>query len=144
SLPEAAAAESVAMDVEAPTDEVADAIAELEAEANGTQKAKKEPKAKKGTDVSRELHPRKVGGNDWPRHNKTEDRDERVLGVWLHTQRIDYRAGKLTAAKEAELNTVIPGWRQGRAHRGRHRRPKNQQSPVTGGSVGIEPASEDR
>lgn len=68
-------------------------------------------------------------GNDWPRHNRTEDREERVLGVWLHTQRIDYRAGKLAAAKEAELNTFIPGWRQGRRHRGGHRRPKNQQSP---------------
>jgi hypothetical protein len=34
---EAAAAESIAQDVQAPADEVADAIAELEAEANGTQ-----------------------------------------------------------------------------------------------------------
>ncbi|BCW78883.1 helicase associated domain-containing protein [Arthrobacter sp. NicSoilC5] len=58
-----------------------------------------------------------AGGNDWPRHNKTEDQEERTLGVWLHTQRIDYRAGKLTAAKEKQLNDVIPGWRQGRARR---------------------------
>lgn len=36
---EAAAAESIAQDVAAPADEVADAIAELEAEANGTRKA---------------------------------------------------------------------------------------------------------
>jgi hypothetical protein len=36
---EAAAAESIAQDVQAPADEVADAIAELEAEANGTRKA---------------------------------------------------------------------------------------------------------
>jgi hypothetical protein len=36
---EAAAAESIAQDVDAPADEVADAIAELEAEANGTRKA---------------------------------------------------------------------------------------------------------
>ena len=35
---EAAAAESIAQDVDAPADEVADAIAELEAEANGTRK----------------------------------------------------------------------------------------------------------
>ncbi|GAC1353417.1 MAG: hypothetical protein NVSMB43_27320 [Pseudarthrobacter sp.] len=32
-------------------------------------------------------------GNEWPRHNKTDDREERVLGVWLHTQRIDHRLG---------------------------------------------------
>ncbi|GIU55668.1 hypothetical protein [Arthrobacter sp. NicSoilC12] len=45
---EAAAAESIAQDVEAPADEVADAIAELEAEANGTRKApaKKAPAKK--------------------------------------------------------------------------------------------------
>ncbi|GGI00441.1 helicase-associated protein [Arthrobacter liuii] len=30
-------------------------------------------------------------GNEWPRHNKTDDREERTLGVWLHTQRIFYR-----------------------------------------------------
>lgn len=57
-------------------------------------------------------------GNEMPRHNKTQDSDERGLGVWLHTQRIDYRSGKLTSAKESELNTVIPGWRQGRPRRG--------------------------
>lgn len=56
-------------------------------------------------------------GNDWPRHNKTENHEERVLGVWLHTQRIDYRAGKLTPTKEEQLNKVVPGWRQGRKRR---------------------------
>ncbi|MFF1880191.1 helicase associated domain-containing protein [Pseudarthrobacter sp. NPDC058196] len=59
-----------------------------------------------------------AAGNEWPRHNKTQDQQERTLGVWLHTQRIDYRAGKLTAAKEKQLNQVIPGWRQGRPRRG--------------------------
>ncbi|TNB74208.1 helicase-associated protein [Arthrobacter sp. BB-1] len=73
-----------------------------------------------------------AAGNDWPRHNKTDDREERLLGVWLHTQRIDYRAGKLAAAKEVELNTVIPGWRQGRPRGGGHSRLRNQQSPGTG------------
>ena len=57
-------------------------------------------------------------GNDFPRHNKTEDQHERTLGVWLHTQRIDYRAGKLTAAKDAQLSEIIPGWRQGRRRSG--------------------------
>lgn len=59
---------------------------------------------------------------EWPRINKTDDRDERVLGAWLHTQRIDYRAGKLTAAKEARLNEAIPGWGQGRPRRGANSR----------------------
>ncbi|MEW1810476.1 helicase associated domain-containing protein [Pseudarthrobacter phenanthrenivorans] len=65
----------------------------------------------------------RAGNHDWPRHNKTNDQTERVLGVWLHTQRIDYRAGKLTAAKETRLNEVIPGWRQGRARRGKNSQP---------------------
>ncbi|WP_146031839.1 helicase associated domain-containing protein [Arthrobacter sp. AFG7.2] len=45
-----------------------------------------------------------AAGNEWPQVYKTDDRAERVLGVWLHTQRIDYQAGKLTAAKEARPN----------------------------------------
>lgn len=64
-----------------------------------------------------------AGGNDWPRHNKIDDQVERTLGVWLHTQRIDARAGKLTAAKVQQLNDVIPGWRQGRVRRGGNSRP---------------------
>lgn len=36
------------------------------------------------------------------------------MGVWLHTERIGSRAGKLTQAKEEQLNSVTPGWRQGR------------------------------
>ena len=63
-----------------------------------------------------------AAGGDWPRHNKTDDHEERTLGVWLHTQRIDYRAGKLTSAKEKQLNAVIPGWRQGRQRRGANSR----------------------
>lgn len=55
-----------------------------------------------------------AGGNDWPRHNKTDIKEERVLGVWLHVQRTNHRAGRLDSAKEAQLNAVIPGWRHGR------------------------------
>lgn len=55
-----------------------------------------------------------AAGNDWPRHNKTDDQEERTLGVWLHTQRMDHRSGALTPAKEAQLNETVPGWRQGR------------------------------
>ncbi|MDT0168891.1 helicase associated domain-containing protein [Pseudarthrobacter sp. BRE9] len=63
-----------------------------------------------------------AAGGDWPRHSKTDEHEERTLGVWLHTQRIDHRAGKLTSAKEKQLNTVIPGWRQGRQRRGANSR----------------------
>lgn len=63
-----------------------------------------------------------AAGNELPRHSKTEDQHERTLGVWLHTQRIDFRAGKLTAAKEKQLNEVIPGWRKGRPRRGANSR----------------------
>lgn len=63
-----------------------------------------------------------AAGNEWPSHNKTDDRVERLLGVWLHIQRVDYRAGRLTAAKEAQLNEVIPGRRQGRPRRGANSR----------------------
>ena len=37
-----------------------------------------------------------AAGHELPRHNKTDNQEERTLGVWLHTQRIDHRAGKLT------------------------------------------------
>ncbi|SEQ59732.1 helicase associated domain-containing protein [Arthrobacter sp. OV608] len=59
--------------------------------------------------------------NQWARHNKTEDQSERTLGVWLHTQRITRRAGKLDAAKEKQLDEVVPGWRQGRARSAQRR-----------------------
>lgn len=64
-----------------------------------------------------------AAGNELPRHSKTDDQEERTLGVWLHTQRIDYRVGKLTAAKEARLNEAAPGWRQGRPRRGANSTP---------------------
>lgn len=70
-----------------------------------------------------------AGGNDWPRHNKSNVKEERVLGVWLHGQRIDYRAGRLDPAKEAQLDSNIPGWRQGRA---RGRRPRQETTQPTG------------
>lgn len=62
-----------------------------------------------------------AAGNEWPRHNKTDDQKERTLDVWLHSQRITDRAGKLTPAKEKQLDKVIPGWRQGRQRRGANR-----------------------
>lgn len=63
-------------------------------------------------------------GGDWPRHQKTPDADERVLGVWLHGQRINYKQRKMAAEKEALLNEHLPGWREGRRRSGgRQRRP---------------------
>lgn len=64
---------------------------------------------------------RDVGG-DWPRHQKTQDADERVLGVWLHGQRINYNQGKLATEKESLLSEVLPGWREGRRRTGSRRR----------------------
>ncbi|MDR6417570.1 helicase associated domain-containing protein [Pseudarthrobacter sulfonivorans] len=82
------------------------------------------PSTKKANDESRwkqrlaEVASYRAGGKDWPRHNKTDIKEERVLGVWLHVQRIGHRAGRLDPTKEAQLDAVIPGWRTGRA-RGR-------------------------
>ncbi|WP_306905345.1 helicase associated domain-containing protein [Arthrobacter pascens] len=53
-------------------------------------------------------------GNDWPRHKKAETEQERVLGVWLHSQRIKHRRSELNEGKEKLLNTILPGWRTGR------------------------------
>lgn len=61
-------------------------------------------------------------GGDWPRHQKTQDADERVLGVWLHGQRINYNQGNLATEKESLLNEVLPGWREGRRRTGSRRR----------------------
>lgn len=93
------------------------------------------PSTKQANDKARwkqrlaEVSAYRAAGHDWPRHNKTSNQTERVLGVWLHTQRIDYRAGKLTAAKETQLNEVLPGWRQGRARRGANSRPSTTTIP---------------
>ncbi|MFF1881992.1 helicase associated domain-containing protein [Pseudarthrobacter sp. NPDC058196] len=59
---------------------------------------------------------------DWPLHNKTDDQEERSLGIWLHTQRITRRGGKLDESKEARLNDVIPGSQHGRPRRGANSR----------------------
>lgn len=55
-----------------------------------------------------------AAGNDWPRHKKTDTEEERVLGMWLHIQRMKYRRNELDAEKETQLNTVLPRWRDGR------------------------------
>lgn len=64
----------------------------------------------------------RAAGNDWPRHQKADTKAERVLGVWLHTQRIKFRREELDQGKESLLNAVLPGWRIGRARAGRFTR----------------------
>lgn len=60
---------------------------------------------------------RKAGG-EWPRHQKTDDPQERTLGVWLHGQCINYNHGKLAREKKLLLDKVLPGWRDGRPRGG--------------------------
>ena len=59
-----------------------------------------------------------AAGNDWPRHKRTDTDEERLLGMWLHIQRMKYRRNELNQDKESQLNTLLPGWRDGRT-RGR-------------------------
>lgn len=48
---------------------------------------------------------------------ETDDAQERTLSVWIHGQRIDFRAGSLDPDKEQKFNDLLPGWREGRARR---------------------------
>lgn len=66
----------------------------------------------------RDLQALRAAGGDWPRHQKTDDMHERTLGLWLHGQRMTRRAGKMNPAKEKLLDELLPGWREGRGHRG--------------------------
>lgn len=59
-----------------------------------------------------------AAGNNWPRHKRRDTEEERLLGVWLHIQRMKYRRGELDQDKQDQLNTLLPGWRDGRV-RGR-------------------------
>lgn len=60
---------------------------------------------------------------DWPRHKNPDSEAERVLGVWLHVQRISRRQGSMGPDRETKLDELHPGWRDGRARsRGRPRR----------------------
>ncbi|WP_258804211.1 Helicase associated domain protein [Pseudarthrobacter sp. NS4] len=59
-----------------------------------------------------------AAGNDWPRHEKTDTEEERLLGIWLHRQRIKFRKGKLPQHREIQLNKLLHGWRGGRLRGG--------------------------
>jgi hypothetical protein len=86
------------------------------------------PSTRKADDEARwqqrleEIRALRAASGDWPRHQKSDNPKERTLGVWLHGQRIDYRKGRLNPAKEKKLNELLPGWREGRRHRGGWRR----------------------
>ncbi|ELT42971.1 helicase associated domain-containing protein [Arthrobacter nitrophenolicus] len=67
----------------------------------------------------------RAAGNDWPLHKEAPSEQERLLGVWLHSQRITYRDGTLRQDREARLNTELPGWRRGR-------RPGRRPHPAAG------------
>lgn len=53
-------------------------------------------------------------GRDWPRHKSPDDGEERLLGVWIQYQRTKTAAGQLAPQKVQELDTLLPGWRDGR------------------------------
>jgi hypothetical protein len=59
-----------------------------------------------------------AAGNDWPRHKRTDTEEERVLGMWLHIQRMKYRRSELGQDRKAQLDALLPRWREGRT-RGR-------------------------
>jgi hypothetical protein len=83
-----------------------------------------QPSTRKADDDARwhqrlaEVIENRAAGNDWPRHKKADTEQERVLGVWLHIQRMKHRRNQLDPNKEAQLNTLLRGWRTGRV-RGR-------------------------
>lgn len=70
----------------------------------------------------REVEAFRKAGGALPRHQKTDDRVERTLGVWLHGQRINDNQGKLAPEKKSQLDQILPGWRQGRPRTGGRRR----------------------
>ncbi len=61
-----------------------------------------------------ELTDYRTAGHDWPRHKNPDTEQERILGIWLHIQRMKYRGEELSADKEALLNARLPQWRAGR------------------------------
>jgi hypothetical protein len=60
----------------------------------------------------------RADGHDWPRHKGSGTEQERVLGVWLHVQRISFHKEKLAPEREARLDSSLSGWREGRLRTG--------------------------
>jgi len=82
------------------------------------QRTRKDDDEKRWNQRLRELTDYMAAGTDWPRHKRTDTEEERVLGMWLHIQRMKCRRNELAQDKETQLNMVLPGWRDGRT-RGR-------------------------
>lgn len=83
-------------------------------------------------------------GNDWPRHKKTDTDQERTLGIWLHTQRMKHRSRELDQDKESQLNTLLPGWREGRTRGRPPRSPNIQRGRIAAGTLEMPPRFPDR
>jgi hypothetical protein len=82
------------------------------------QRTRKEGDEARWNQRLQELTAYMAAGNDWPRHKRTDTEDERVLGIWLHIQRMKYRRNELNQDTEAQLDRLLPSWREGRT-RGR-------------------------
>ncbi len=82
------------------------------------QRTRKDDDEKRWNQRLNELTYYITAGNDWPRHKRTDTEEERLLGMWLHIQRMKYRRNELAQDKELQLNMLLPGWRDGRT-RGR-------------------------
>ncbi|MET3143944.1 UNVERIFIED_ORG: hypothetical protein ABIB19_003441 [Arthrobacter sp. UYEF10] len=87
----------------------------------GKQPAQSEVEAARWDRRLAELAAHRAAGNDWPLHKKAATEQARILGVWLHSQRISHRPGTLNPAKEAQLDARLPGWREGRSRSGGRR-----------------------
>jgi hypothetical protein len=70
------------------------------------KKAEDEARWQKRFQQVKEL--REAGG-DRPRHQKTPDADERVLGVWLHGQRINKTRGRWPRRRKHCLTSICRG-----------------------------------
>lgn len=57
-----------------------------------------------------ELRTFREAGGRWPRFRDARDEAERVLGVWLHAQRQDFGAGRLSDEEVELLDASVPGW----------------------------------
>jgi hypothetical protein len=49
-----------------------------------------------------------AAGNDWPRHKKTDSKQERTLGIWLHTQRMNTAAANWTRTRKRSSIPICP------------------------------------
>ena len=70
-----------------------------------------------------------AANQEWPSDKNPGSEEERLLGVWLRSQRANHRHGQLRSDREAQLDAKLPGWRLGWPSKGG--RP-NPSTPATG------------